>query len=222
MNKTRFMTLNKQFLRKYVTHKENPNGFKGSNGNPKISNFNKFKSMASFSFSTIVVFGAVGITGLGIYAIGQELFSSSGDTKLFNRSVNLIQNNLYCQKLLQCETSSEKLSANHLGNGAPSRFADNSWGNRNHPVTSSKRVDNKTGNIHYYMQYHVESKNKEGLVYLQAIKNKETKKVDIHTLLLNVGSETFYVVDKSGRSNLKLRMGLGGGKYSFLGYNWSK
>ncbi|GMM33858.1 Tim21 protein [Saccharomycopsis crataegensis] len=203
--------------RNYATHKENPEtDTKKKDTSTGPSFFTKLKSGSTFALSTLLVVGSLGLTGLGIYAIGAELFSSSGDTKLFNRSINLIQNNLHCQKLLQCAHGDETLSAHGedytLGNR-------NGWGNRNRQVNSTKTIEKNTGNEHYYMRYHVESSKKRGTVQMEAVKDANTKKTTIRSLMLIVDNERYYVVAPPMRRSI-LPMSRGRNGSGFLGMNW--
>lgn len=233
-------SLNIQHQAQYATHKEKANGNTNTNSSSgsgpgpspspsKASIFwHKLKSGSSFFLTTLLVLGSVGLTGLALYAIGKELFSSSGDTKLFNRSINLIQNNLYCQKLLRCAHGNEKLAAYGedytLGNR-------NGWGNRNRPIASARRIDKKTGNTHLYMKYHVESSQKKGSVQLEAVNYANSKQTEIKTLLLTVDKEPFYVVAPPKKSILPFGRGSGGANGTssgvrggngggFLGIKW--
>lgn len=196
--------------RSYATHREKDFLAKTSTG-PTFSQ--RLKSGLTFAFTTAFVLGLVGLTGLGLYAIGLELFSESGDTKLFNRSLNLIQNDLYCQKMLQCSYGNEQLSAYGESFSGGNR---NGWGNRNRPAASMKRVEKGTGNELHFMRYYVESLQKQGVVQLEALKDAETKKTSIRSLSLLVDGERHYIVAPPRRTLIPGATKKGG----FLGVNW--
>lgn len=177
------------------------------------SKFGTVKTGALLAFNSVIVVGSVGLTGLAIYAIGKELFSSSGDTKLFNRSIKLIEHNLYCQKMLQCEYGSEKLSA--LGNGWSTGKSTGGWGRgMGTPVASSRRLDN-LNNEHVHMMYEVFSLNKKGTVQLEAIRHHDSSKTELRSLALNVDKEVFYVIAPPKISPMGTSSNGG-----FLGVHW--
>lgn len=103
------------------------------------------KSASTFTFSGILVIGAVGISTIVIYLILSELFSPSGDTQLFNRAVSMVEKNKDVRNLLQCNdgiTGKERLKA------YGELITNDKW-TRNRPIVSTKKMD-KEGRTHLH------------------------------------------------------------------------
>lgn len=146
----------------------------------------KIKSAIRFGASSLLVVGAAGVTGVVVYLVVSELLLPSSDTQIFNRAVNIVENDKIARNLLQCNDGNglERLKA-HGGYANSDRWA------RNRPITSLKQLD-RDGKKHYFMKFRVESLKKSGLVSLEAIQSDKFYKVDFVRMSLDVIGEKRY------------------------------
>lgn len=168
----------------------------------------RIRAFTTFTISGALVIGAAGLSIIVIYLIGSELFSPSGDTRIFNRSVSIIEKDETARGLLHCEdtdTSKERLKA------YGETFASDKW-TRNRPISSSKKID-KYGKAHYYMRFHVESKNKRGLVHIEAVESQKHYQPDFTSMYIDVPGEKRYYLIKPKIHAVARPNG-------FLGVNW--
>ncbi|CAI2001669.1 hypothetical protein SEUBUCD646_0G02600 [Saccharomyces eubayanus] len=166
------------------------------------------KSASTFTFSGILVIGAVGISTIVIYLILSELFSPSGDTQLFNRAVTMVEKNKDVRNLLQCNdgiTGKERLKA------YGELITNDKW-TRNRPIVSTKKMD-KEGRTHHYMRFHIESKKKLALVHLEAKESKKNYQPDFINMYVDVPGEKRYYLIKPKLNSVPSSKG-------FLGIRW--
>lgn len=176
--------------------------------NKKVAVWPKIRAFTTFTISGTLVIGAAGLSAIVIYLIVSELFSPSGDTQIFNRSVSLIEKDEIARSLLQCndtEDSKERLKA------YGETFTNDKW-TRNRPIVSSKKVD-KNGKSHHFMRFHVESKKKRGLVHIEALESDKHYQPDFTTMYIDVpGEQRYYLIKPKLHKIVKPK--------GFLGINW--
>ncbi|CAH02186.1 Tim21p [Kluyveromyces lactis] len=173
----------------------------------KIPLWPRIRAFTTFTFSGILVIGATGLAGVVIYLIGAELFSPSGDTQIFNRAVSKVENDEVARRLLKCndtETSTERLKA------YGEILTDDRW-TRNRPISSTRRID-KEGKEHYLMRFHVESKQKMGIVHVEAKESDVNYQPDFVSMYLDIPGEKRHYLIKPKLSIVKPK--------GFLGVNW--
>ncbi|EJS43695.1 tim21p [Saccharomyces arboricola H-6] len=177
-------------------------------GNKNRSLWPQVKSASTFTFSGILVIGAVGISTIVIYLILSELFSPSGDTQLFNRAVSMVEKSKDVRSLLQCKdniTGKERLKA------YGELITSDKW-TRNRPIVSTKKID-REGRTHHYMRFHIESKKKIALVHLEAKESKKNYQPDFINMYVDVpGEKRFYLV--------KPKLNPVSNSKGFLGIRW--
>lgn len=163
----------------------------------------------TFSFSSIMVIGAVGLSGLVIYLILSELFLPSGDTKTFNKAVKLVEKNELAQQALGFKAG-ERLKA--YGEVPGDRWV------RNRPV-QSVRQKGQDGKDHLAMRFHVESPSgKHGSVILEQIDTSFWSSEFAYVALELPSKKRIYIVEpKFAAKNYVPRSKVGSG---FLGLNW--
>ncbi|EDO15983.1 hypothetical protein Kpol_499p11 [Vanderwaltozyma polyspora DSM 70294] len=197
-------TTNKTY---YSTFHSNANSKKG-NQDKKIPLWTRIKSFSTFTASGALVIGATGISTVVIYLILTELFSPSGDTQLFNRAVTLVEKDEIVRTLLQCDdTDNKKERLKAYGE----LYADDKW-TRNRPIASNKRID-KNGKEHYLMRFHVESKQKMGLVHIEAVESEKRYQPDFVSVYIDIPGEKRYYLIKPKINRIVRPKG-------FLGINW--
>lgn len=174
----------------------------------KLGLWPRIKAFASFTVSGALVIGASGLAGLVIYLIVSELFSPSGDTVMFNRAVSTVEADPNARKLLKCEdteNSKERLKA------YGELLTDDKW-TRNRPISSTRRRG-KDGKEHHYMRFHVESKQKLGLIHIEARESDKNYTPDIISMYMDVpGEKRYYFV--------KPQLSLKQPQKGFLGVKW--
>ncbi|CCE65260.1 hypothetical protein TPHA_0K01260 [Tetrapisispora phaffii CBS 4417] len=174
----------------------------------KLPLWNRIKSYSTFTASGVLIVGATGISAIVIYLIVTELFSPSGDTQLFNRAVSLVEKDEIVRSKLQCHDTiirQERLKA--YGELVPG----DKW-TRNRPISSSKKLD-RQGKEHYFMRFHVESKEKIGLAHLEAIESDKRYKPDFLSLYIDIpGEQRYYLIKPRMKQIIQPR--------GFLGFNW--
>lgn len=181
---------------------------RGEQSKKKTSLWTRLKSFTTFTVSGTLVIGAAGLSAVVIYLILSELFSPSGDTQIFNRSVSMIEKDEAARSLLQCQDttdSKERLKA--YGES----FASDKW-TRNRPIVSTTKVD-KTGKAHHFMRFHVESKRKRGLVHIEAVDSDKSYQPAFVSVYLDVPGEARHYLIKPKVHNVVKPSG-------FLGVNW--
>lgn len=174
----------------------------------KLPLWPRVKAFTTFTISGALIIGATGLSAIVIYLIGSELFSPSGDTQIFNRSVSVIEKDEMARTLLQCEdTEGKKERLKAYGE----TFTNDKW-TRNRPISSSKQVD-KYGKAHYYMRFHVESKLKRGLVHIEAIESEKHYQPDFTSMYIDIpGEKRHYLIKPKVHKIVKPN--------GFLGVNW--
>ncbi|CDO92265.1 unnamed protein product [Kluyveromyces dobzhanskii CBS 2104] len=195
-----------QYIHQYSTFNAQPNSA-NKQQKKKIPLWPRIRAFTTFTFSGLLVIGATGIAGIVIYLIGAELFSPSGDTQIFNRAVTKVENDELARKLLKCndsETSTERLKA------YGEILTDDRW-TRNRPISSTRRVD-KEGKEHYLMRFHVESKQKMGIVHVEARESDVNYQPDFVSMYLDIPGEKRHYLVKPKVSIVKPK--------GFLGVNW--
>lgn len=178
------------------------------NKKKKIGIWPRIKAFTSFTIFGTLVIGAVGLSGIVLYLITSELFSPSGDTRLFNRSVSIVEKDEFSRTLLECndtEDNKERLKA--YGDV----YASDKW-TRNRPATSQKRMD-KSGKSHYSMRFNVESKKRRGLVHVEAVDSDENYQPDLISFYIDVPGEKRHYLIKPKLNNIVRPSG-------FLGVHW--
>lgn len=165
----------------------------------------------TFSASSLMVIGALGVSGLVIYLILSELFLPSGDTKTFNKAVKLVEENEDAQKALGF-SAGQRLKA--YGEVASDRWV------RNRPV-QSVRQKGKDGKDHLAMRFHVESPSgRHGSVTLEQIDTSFWSSEFAYIALDLPTKKRIYVISpKFASSSYVPRNGLGKGS-GFLGLKW--
>ncbi|GAV51969.1 hypothetical protein ZYGR_0AF04410 [Zygosaccharomyces rouxii] len=174
----------------------------------RIGIWPRIKSFTTFTVSGTLVVGAVGLSAIVLYLITSELFSPSGDTRLFNRSVSIVEKDESSRSLLQCNDdgdNKERLKA------YGEVFTSDKW-TRNRPATSQKRLD-KSGRFHYSMRFNVESKKRRGLVHVEAVDSDEHYQPDLISLYIDVPGEKRHYLIKPKLNKIVRPSG-------FLGVHW--
>lgn len=169
---------------------------------------NRITRAFTFSLSSVLVVGALGVAILVISLIFSELFLPSGDTKTFNKALKLIEKNEVAQKALNFE-SGERLKA--YGMVGSDRWV------RNRPIQSTKSKS-KDGKEHLYMKFHVESdKGKHGTIILEQIETSFWSSEFAYIALDMPRSKRVYIVEPKLQANP-----LSGysGSSGFLGLKW--
>ncbi|SCU78944.1 LAME_0A06524g1_1 [Lachancea meyersii CBS 8951] len=167
----------------------------------------KIKAFTSFTISGALVVGASGLAGLVIYLLLQELFSPSGDTRLFNRAVTMVESDPQARELLMCkdsEHSKERVKA------YGELLTDDRW-TRNRPISSTRRMG-RDGREHHYLRFHVESKQKLALVHVEARESDKNYTPDLISMYMDIPGEKRYYFIKPQVSIVKPK--------GFLGVNW--
>ncbi|CEP63672.1 Tim21p LALA0_S08e07976g [Lachancea lanzarotensis] len=167
----------------------------------------KIKAFTSFTVSGALVVGASGLAGLVIYLLLQELFSPSGDTRLFNNAVSMVESDPEARELLLCNDSGkskERLKA------YGELLTDDRW-TRNRPILSTRRIG-KDGREHHYLRFHVESKQKLALVHVEARESDKNYTPDLVSMYMDIPGEKRYYFIKPQVSIAKPK--------GFLGVNW--
>lgn len=174
----------------------------------KVSLWTKLKSFTTFTASGTLVIGAAGLSAVVIYLILSELFSPSGDTQIFNRSVSMIEKDEVARSLLQChDTADSKERLKAYGES----FTSDKW-TRNRPIVSTTKFD-KTGKAHHFMRFHVESKKTRGLVHIEAVDSDNSYQPAFTSVYLDVPGESRHYLIKPKVHKIAKPSG-------FLGVNW--
>lgn len=169
---------------------------------------NRISRAFTFSASTLLVIGAAGVAVLVLYLIISELFFPLGDTRTFNKAVDLIQQNEEAQKILGF-TKGERLKAYGI-------VSADKWV-RNRPVQSIKRKNPEDGKDHLYMKFKVETATGAyGVVTLEQIDDSWWSTKFKYIALDVPGHRTVYVIAPP-RPKVAPSIGKGTG---FLGLNW--
>ncbi|AQZ13074.1 TIM21 (YGR033C) [Zygosaccharomyces parabailii] len=174
----------------------------------KIGIWPRIKSFTTFTVSGTLVVGAVGLSAIVIYLITSELFSPSGDTRMFNRAVSMVEKDEISRSLLQCDDygdTKERLKA------YGELFTSDRW-TRNRPAASQKKID-KYGRSHYSMLFNVESKKKRGLVHIEAADSDQNYQPDFLSLYIDVPGEKRHYLIKPKLNTIVRPSG-------FLGVHW--
>lgn len=186
----------------------NSDSLKSSNAKGKIGIWPRIKAFTTFTVSGTLVIGAVGLSAIVLYLITSELFSPSGDTRLFNRSVSIVEVDEPSRSLLQCDDNGDNKERLKAYGEA---FTRDKW-TRNRPATSQKRLD-KSGRSHYSMRFNVESKKKRGLVHVEAVDSDEHYQPDLISLYIDVPGEKRHYLIKPKLNKIVRPSG-------FLGVQW--
>lgn len=172
---------------------------------------NRISRIFTFSISSVLVVGALGVAGLVVYLILSELFLPSGDTKTFNKAVKLIEQNENAQKTLNFAPG-ERLKA--YGEVAGDKWV------RNRPVQSI-RQRGTDGKDRLVMRFHVESASgRHASVVLEQIDTSFWSSEFAYIALELPSKHRIYVVDpKFSPQNYVPRSVLGKNN-GFLGLKW--
>lgn len=173
---------------------------------------NSISRVFTFSISSVLVVGALGVTGLVVYLILSELFLPSGDTKTFNKAVKLIEENEKAQHALNFAPG-ERLSA--YGEGAGDKWA------RNRPA-QSMRQRGADGKDRLVMRFQVESASgRRARVVLEQIDTSFWSSEFAYIALDLPSKHRIYIVDpKFLPMNYVPRSGALGKNDGFLGLKW--
>lgn len=173
---------------------------------------NRISRVFTFSISSVLVVGALGVAGLVIYLILSELFLPSGDTKTFNKAVKLIEKNEQAQKALNFAPG-ERLKA--YGEVPGDKWV------RNRPV-QSVRQRGADGKDRLVMRFHVESASgRHARVLLEQIDTSFWSSEFAYIALDLPSKHRIYVVDpKFLPLNYVPRSGALGKNNGFLGLKW--
>lgn len=148
------------------------------------------KRFTSFTFSGVLVVGAVGVSGIVIYLIGSELFSPSGDTQLFNRAVSMVESDPTVRSLIQ---SNDSIVRNERFKAYGELFTHDRW-TRNRPIVCNRRVD-REGKVHCFLRFHLESKKKVALVHAEALEEPGKFKPKFICVYIDVpGEKRHYII----------------------------
>lgn len=169
---------------------------------------NRILRFFTFSVSTALVIGALGVSSLVIYLIFSELFLPSGDTRTFNKAVKLIEKNELVQKELGFK-SGDRLKAYGM-------VAADKWV-RNRPV-QSVRKQGSDGNDHLVMRFRVESPlGRFGDVTLEQIDTSFWSAQFAYIALDTPHKKRIYVIEPKFATKNYVPKREGGG---FLGLKW--
>ncbi|OVF07443.1 putative mitochondrial import inner membrane translocase subunit [Clavispora lusitaniae] len=173
---------------------------------------NRISRIFTFSISSILVVGALGVAGLVVYLILSELFLPSGDTKTFNKAVKLIESNEQAQKALNFNPG-ERLRA--YGEVPGDKWV------RNRPV-QSVRKKGADGKDHLLMRFHVESNSgKHASVVLEQIDTSFWSSEFAYIALELPSKHRMYIVEPKFSPNEYVPRSSGLGKSNgFLGLKW--
>lgn len=166
----------------------------------------------TFSISSLLVVGALGVAGLVVYLILSELFLPSGDTKTFNKALKLIEHNEVAQKTLNFAPG-ERLKA--YGEVAGDKWV------RNRPV-QSVRKRGTDGKDRLVMKFHVQSDSgRHATVVLEQIDTSFWSSEFAYIALDLPSKHRIYVVEpKFLPQNYVPRSGGMGKNNGFLGLKW--
>ena len=189
----------------------------------KESIFSKIGRATTFTANGVIVTLSVGLLGVVSYLLGKELFSPNGDTHIFNRVVNLVEEDAACRRLLECndvvdpktgKITKERLKALSAGG------LDDTW-TRNRQI-SSMRQQGPDGRERFFLRIQVESAKKVGIVFVEAIESDKKFKPDFVLMYLDVpGKKRHYLAKPVNKQINDPREDKNNAKpASFLGVNW--
>ncbi|CUM62507.1 uncharacterized protein PRCAT00000058001 [Priceomyces carsonii] len=163
----------------------------------------------TFSFSTLLVIGALGISALVLYLVFSELFLPSGDTRAFNKVVKLVEDNEKVQSALGMKKG-ERLKA--YGEVPADKWV------RNRPIQSI-RTKGQDGKDHHVMKFHVESDiGQHGTVTSEQIDNSFWSSEYAYIALDVVGHKRIYILEPKFQP--KDYVPKFNGNSGFLGLKW--
>lgn len=171
---------------------------------------NRITRAFTFSFATVLVVVGTGIALLVVYLILSELFLPTGDTRTFNKAVNLVEKNPQAQLAMQFEPGSRiKAHGDSHGGG--------NWV-RNRPV-HGLRSKGKDGKDHLLMKFHVKSDaGIHGTVVLEQVDNSYWSSEFSYIALDIPGHKRIWIIEPKWKSKdyvPKLN-----GNSGFLGLKW--
>ncbi|OBA25472.1 TIM21-domain-containing protein [Hanseniaspora valbyensis NRRL Y-1626] len=189
----------------------------------KESIFSKIGRATTFTANGVIVTLSVGLLGVVSYLLGKELFSPNGDTHIFNRVVNLVEEDAACRRLLECndvvdpktgKITKERLKALSAGG------LDDTW-TRNRQI-SSMRQQGPDGRERFFLRIQVESARKVGIVFVEAIESDKKFKPDFVLMYLDVpGKKRHYLAKPVNKQINDPREDKNNAKPAFfLGVNW--
>lgn len=166
----------------------------------------------TFSISSLLVVGALAVSGLVVYLILSELFLPSGDTKTFNKAVKLIEKSEVAQQALDFAPG-HRLKA--YGEVPGDKWV------RNRPV-QSVRQRGQDGKDRLVMRFHVESSSGlHGSVVLEQIDTSFWSSEFAYIALDMPSKKRIYIVDPKFAPKNYVPRGTGVGNGSgFLGLKW--
>ncbi|XBW38343.1 hypothetical protein QEN19_003932 [Hanseniaspora menglaensis] len=188
----------------------------------KESVLSKIGRATTFTANGVVVTLSVGLLGVVAYLLGKELFSPNGDTHIFNRVVNLVENDATCRRMLECndivnpnngKITKERLKALSAGG------LDDMW-TRNRQI-SSMRQQGPDGKERYFLRIQVESAKKVGVVFVEAMESDKKFKPDFVLMYLDVpGKKRYYLAKPVNKKINDPKEKSATRPASFLGLNW--
>lgn len=172
---------------------------------------NRISRIFTFSLSSVLVVGALGVAGLVVYLILSELFLPSGDTKTFNKALKLIESNETAQKSLNFAPG-ERLKA--YGEVPGDKWV------RNRPVQSI-RQRGADGKDRLVMRFHVESDSgRHARVVLEQIDTSFWSSEFAYIALDLPTRHRVYIVEPKFLPKNYVPRSSGMGKSGFLGLKW--
>lgn len=172
----------------------------------------KISRVATFSISSIMVVGALGVSGLVIYLMFSELFLPSGETKTFNKALKVIESSEVAQKALEFPKG-ERLKAH-------GEVAGDKWV-RNRPIQSARKKG-PDGKDHMVLRFHVESNaGKHATVMVEQIDTSFWTSEFAYIALDVYNGKRVYVVEPkfSSKNIIPRGNGIASGN-GFLGLSW--
>lgn len=189
----------------------------------KESILSKLGRATSFTANGVIVTLSIGLLGVVSYLLGTELFSPNGDTHIFNRVVNLVENDVSCRRILECndtvdsktgKITKERLKALSAGG------LDDTW-TRNRQI-SSMRQEGPDGRERFFLRIQVESARKVGVVFVEAIESETKYKPDFVLMYLDVpGKKRHYLAKPVNKTINDPKEDIkNNSPTTFLGLNW--
>lgn len=172
----------------------------------------KISRFATFSVSSLLVVGALGVSGLVIYLMFSELFLPSGETKTFNKALKVIETSKIAQEALNFPPG-ERLKAH-------GEVAGDKWV-RNRPIQSARKKG-PDGKDHMVIRFHVQSKaGKHATVLVEQIDTSFWTSEFAYIALDVFDGKRVYVVEPKfmPKNYVPRGSGIGSGN-GFLGLNW--
>lgn len=178
----------------------------------KFEILSKITRFSTFFAASVMVVGALGVSGLVIYLVFSELFLPSGETRTFNKALKVTEKSEVAQKVLNFPPG-ERLKAH-------GEVPGDKWV-RNRPIQSSRKKG-ADGKDHMVIRFHVLSKaGKHATVTVEQINTSFwTSEFAYIALDVHNGKRVYVVEPKYTHKNyVSKKRGIGSGS-GFLGLNW--